>query len=470
MKVHVKIYLITLFSILALLLLNEVNLAHIKPNFPYKEGLITTADEYSYFSPADQFQSSLKWANNASGEPAYMRTPGYGIIYLIAKFIGNSHAFLILKIFQILFFAGSILLFSKLLLHLKISTRLVLFGTAIYGLLPSFSGFTYYTLSESVLPFFVLWSLYSFKVDTDNRSISLNVILSNCFLILIRPQLILLPLLFLLFLLYKRKKLWVSVLLAFIPLMLWNVRTISITGEWSGFHPIYSKTNNSLYREPHKEMTDLFRIWEFRGDYFHGTIALLSRDTTLKTTNEVLQTIPEKYRTDVKPLLIEFQHFRNVQQTVYAHKKIDNYIPGEQHLIEAIHSTRKKLVNENKLDYFIKTPTKSFKKLIFTSMMNLYVFQDPWRENWLVLSLKYFSFAIISLGFLCSCFFLIKRSDPIMFISASFVLLSIGYLCFVQRFNEERYLLPYLSILFIHLLVLVNELLNKKKATQKGSL
>ena len=466
MKLHVKIYLITLLSIGVLIFINEVNLTFIKPDFPYKQGLITTADEYSYFSPVDQFLNTFSWSENALGAKAYMRTPGYGIIYLIAKILGGTHSFLVLKFIQILFFAGSILVFSQILQTLKVSEKLILFGTLIFGLMPMFSGFVYYTLSEAVLPFFTLWSFYAILKADVNQRISYNVILSNGFLLIIRPQMLVLTLLLLLYFLIKRKRLFWSVFLAFVPLFIWNIRTVTITGEWLGMNPIYSIKNNSLYREPHKEMTDLFRVWEFRGDYFHSTMALLSRDTANSTTQEVLQTIPTQYQAAVRPILIEFQKFRNLQRTNYSTKNISSYLPGEQALIERIKTTRKVLIENNPIDYYFKTPLKSFKKLMMTSMMNLYVFQEPWKDQWIIVFLKYSSFLIISVGFFSSFFNLRNQSNIFISLSAISIILSIFYLSFVQRFNEERYLLPYLSLLFIHLLLSINSIINAK--SKKG--
>jgi hypothetical protein len=275
-----------------------------------------------------------------------------------------------------------------------------------------------------------------------------------------------LTLLLLLYFLIKRKRLFWSVFLAFVPLFVWNIRTVTITGEWLGMNPIYSIKNNSLYREPHKEMTDLFRVWEFRGDYFHSTMALLSRDTANSTTQEVLQTIPTQYQAAVRPILIEFQKFRNLQRTNYSTKNISSYLPGEQALIEHIKSTRKVLIENNPIDYYFKTPLKSFKKLMMTSMMNLYVFQEPWREQWIIVFLKYSSFLIISVGFFSSFFNLRNQSNIFISLSAISIILSIFYLSFVQRFNEERYLLPYLSLLFIHFLLSINEIINAK--SKKG--
>ena len=89
---------IIVLSISFQIVINETNLSYLSPNFPYKFGMVTTADEYSYFSPAEQFYRTLEWNQNNTGDKAYERTPGYGLIYLFALFISPDHSFLILKI------------------------------------------------------------------------------------------------------------------------------------------------------------------------------------------------------------------------------------------------------------------------------------------------------------------------------------------------------------------------------------
>lgn len=445
-----KIWAIAVVSIGVLVLLNEVNLSYLKGEFPYKEGLITTADEPSYFAPVDNLFLHGIWKDNSIGDSSYFtRTPGYGFVYLLAKLLGGDAAFFLLKIFQLIFFGGSVILFAKILSLLKLPNRWILISTLLFGVLPCFSGFVYYTLSESITPFFVLWSVYAVLKDENSTKLSWNVIFAVTCLLLIRPQLIILPIVCGLFYVRKNKYLTLSITLAFIPFILWNIRSYAIAGEWLGIHPIYSKTNNSLFRPPHKEMTDLFRIWEYRGDHFHNAMALLSRDTTQTTRTEVLADIPTKYHASVEPLLKDFQYFRFDQLHSTNPKASADFFPGEKELVSKIQRAKHTLIAENTWDYYIQTPWMSFKAIITTSMMNLYVFQDPWRNNLLVFGLKIGSFLLIVIGLLSAVLILLIRSETILKVIAVSVLSSLFYLSFIQRFNEERYLTPYLGLLFM---------------------
>jgi 4-amino-4-deoxy-L-arabinose transferase-like glycosyltransferase len=464
MSTRTKLGILVLFALVATIVLNEINLSFLGNEYPYKQGLITTADEYSYFSPAKQLLKTGEWNVNSTGEKAYIRTPGYGIIYFLALAIGGSHAFFVLKCIQLLLFTGSIVLFFRLL-RFFVDEKFSLIATAIYALLPCFSGFTYYTLSESVLPFFVLVWLYSVFVKSEKNQ-WLMLLFSTVALVMIRPQLIVFPLVLLLYYTIKRDKLVFALLLGLLPFVSWQVRTMSILGHWPDLHPIYSTKNNSLYRPPHQEMTDLFRIWEYRGEVFHGNMGVLSSDTTKEARNNVLETIPMEYRKDVTPVLQDFQQLRHFQQSIYAGKSIHGFLPGEKELVQKIQKARKHLQAEHPFDYYLKTPCLSAKRLIGTSMMNLYLFQADWSKTWIVLLLKIVCFVLIFGGLCATIVALLWGQNDLLKVCALALLLSLFYLVFFQRMNEERYLYPYLPVMLLFLVAVVGKWKERLKQFQ----
>lgn len=450
-----------------MVLLNEINLSHLSPDFPYKDGLITTADEYSYFYPAESYYQTGEWNASGDGTKAYLRTPGYGFIYFIALIIGQSKAFFVLKIFQIGLYAGALFLLFKIL-SIYISNRFSLLATAIFGLLPCFHGFTYYTLSESVIPFFMLWWVYG--ILKPRKQDFLMLFLSTSSLVLIRPQLIVFPLLFAVFYLLKANKRSIYLLIGLIPFLFWQIRTSTIIGEWPEIHPVYSLANNSIFRPPHQELTALFKIWEHESDVFHENMGLLSADTSQKARINVSATIPVHLQNEILPILKDFQLICWSQKRSFSGKKISAYLPGEERLTEKIRSVKEELKRKNKLDYYFFTPLKSLKKLMVTSMMNLNVFQDAWKNNPLVFGIKFLSLAFILFGFMATIIFCLKPiysiENRILAIS---VVTSIFYLVYFQRLNEERYLYPYLGLFFIFTCLLCDrliKLLKKRKSSQ----
>jgi hypothetical protein len=224
---------------------------------------------------------------------------------------------------------------------------------------------------------------------------------------------------------------------------------MSILGHWPDLHPIYSTKNNSLYRPPHREMTDLFRIWEYRGEVFHGNMGVLSSDTTKEARNKVLQTIPMEYRKDVIPVLQDFQQLRHLQQSTYAEKSIHGFLPGEKELVHKIRKVREHLQAQHPFDYYLKIPSLSAKRLIGTSMMNLYVFQASWGKTWIFLLLKIVCFVLIFGGLCATIVALLWGQNDLLKVCAFALWFSLFYLVFFQRMNEERYLYPYLPVLLL---------------------
>ncbi len=455
-----------LLTTILMVTLNEVNLSHLYPEYPYKDGLITTADEYSYFFPAESLYQTGEWNASGDGSKAYLRTPGYGFLYLIALFIGQSKAFLVLKIFQIACYAGTLFLLFKILCE-YISRQFSLAATFIFGLLPCFHGFTYYTLSESIIPFFMLW--WVFTIIKPRKIDFVNLFLSTSFLVLIRPQLIVFPIIFVIYYSIRKNKRSIYLLVGLLPFLFWQLRTATIIGHWPELHPVYSLSNNSIFRPPHQKLTELFKIWEHESDVFHENMGILSADTSEIAINKVAATIPVYFHQDVLPVLKEYQQLRYKQRS-YASIKINDYLPGEKELTDRFDALTEELKSENKMDYFIFTPLKSLKKLLFTSMMNLNVFQEAWKDNILVLALKILSFTLILLGFIYSIFFCFSPKQNIEIRLLAFaVLISIFYLAYFQRLNEERYLYPYLGLFFIFTYLFTNKLiktLSKRKSPQ----
>jgi hypothetical protein len=313
----------------------------------------------------------------------------------------------------------------------------------------------------------MLWWVYN--ILNPRKHDFLLLVLSTSFLVLIRPQLIVFPIVFAVYYLLKKNKRSIYLLVGLLPFLFWQMRTASIIGQWPDIHPVYSLSNNSIFRPPHQELTELFKIWEHESDVFHENMGILSADTSQLARNKVAATIPIHLQTDVLQILKEFQLFRFKQQ-LYSGNKINSYLPGEKELTNNIHELTQKLKSENKLDYYLLTPLKSLKKLLVTSMMNLNIYQDAWKENLWVFVLKLLSLTFILLGFVTSILFCFFSKCSIEYRLLAFsVLISIFYLVYFQRLNEERYLYPYLGMFFIYTCLYADsliKLLAKRKSPQ----
>lgn len=163
-------------------------------------------------------------------------------------------------------FGCSVYIFGQILLLLKNSYTTTLICSFLYGILPFFSTFTYFVLSESMLPFFILLSTL-FYLKFYNSTTTLNGLLLGLVLgmaILVRPQLafLLTPTLFWIIykLVYKPFSISINksiliLVLCLTPLLCWNIRNYYVNKEFVGLHPIYHYSNNHMYRPIHREIS-----------------------------------------------------------------------------------------------------------------------------------------------------------------------------------------------------------------------
>jgi hypothetical protein len=423
----------------------ELNTYYLQHTDSNRFGMIQTADEASYLAPPVNYLSKGVWTDNSDGITRfYQRPPGYGSIYMICTLILGKYAMLGIKIIQILGYFFSILLIGKISILLLPKQKLALTAALITALLPMYSGFMYYTLTEGITPVLTLWTIYSCLNFNPSKK-PFPVIVSTSLLILVRPQMILLPFLFIVYQLLKReRKLAIFIAIGLIPFALWQLRTFSISKEIPGIHPIYSSQNNTLFRPSHEAMTNLFRIWESDGEQFHSAIAAIKNNKL----DGALSAVPIEFHAEVKPLLAEYERVLNSKDAF----KSREYLAAEKKLIKHTNAVINSLKKENKFLTHIKTPLESARYLLSKSQMNLYIFQDPLRGNPFIELLRILSVILINLGFLAAFMLFFRfKFDELMVLSA-FTCLTFFYLIYIQRLNEERYLTPFLPLLLICLL------------------
>lgn len=450
MKQSLLIFIIAAVSLVTVVVLNEVNLKYLDGDFPVKMGMITNADEASYFQPADNFLANGEWKDKTTGNSSFIqRPPGYGSLYMLCKLISPESSFFVLKIVQLTLFFFGIILFAGTLKELGFKSIYLLTFTALYGLLPMFSGFVYYTLTEGITPFLMLLLVYSYlKVTSDRGSMSITLLIVSIILITtVRPQLLIFPLLILASLILKNRK-FIVVSLAFVPFLIWQIRSYQVVDKWE-LHPIYSDTNHSIYRPPHKAMTNLFRLWEFKGDRFHESIDLLVSDSTKEHREKVLAKIPAKFHAEVAPILKEFQEISLEQREQFQSEIKQSLLDRENEFVRNVNKLTSHLVSENILLAYAQTPFMSGVELYSKSHLNLAVFQTHWRGNFIVELLRYVCLLLVLLFFSTTFLVVLKKWDSKLWIFAFGIFFTVLYLVLVQRLNEERYLTPMIPIAFI---------------------
>ncbi|MBR2194349.1 MAG: DUF2079 domain-containing protein [Salinivirgaceae bacterium] len=490
--------LIGVAALLSAMLFNFLNTHLLKADgIELRDGqTVITADDASYLSPADNFLENGVWrANSPSLNSYYLRSPGYGGIYLILKYLFPQNPLFWLKFFQILLFAVSAALLYCLALKIIDNELASVCVAVVYGCTPFACGFLSYTLTEGVTPAFVIAFLFLLSNYVQNGRLrwlyaSAAVI---AILFIIRPVLgLLLPLLPLAILLSGSRKLkWRIVTMvaasAFVllPMTIWQVRNYNIANQFVGLHPIYSTDSPDLFRPAHKAAWNFARTWSPRGNEFHSAIgalwqSVLNGDTTNAAVERAVAFVPQKVTdavgndaiigafTDYQKLLRKQAPFFKSQQCVPQW-----FVEDEKLVVARFDSLTCCVRRHCPLMVHITGPLKVYGRMALHSNLSMYMFQKTLRGNVLMEF-----FRVLFFLFHGSLFVLIwvalaasRRIWPkfaIYTIAAAYLV----YLTWFQRGIEERYTLPMLPILMIaagDAVVLGKQMLNKLKYHKQNS-
>jgi hypothetical protein len=286
---------------------------------------------------------------------------------------------------------------------------------------------------------------------------------SNAFLLLVRPQLAVFVLLYMAYLLFKKRfKLLLLSTVILLPFALWMVRVYSYTGSVS-MHPIYAENNQSLYRPPHQAMGELFKVWEYKSDRFHETIALLQRDTSSESVVLAMENIPVKYEYEVQDVLVHYQKVCMYQRRAIESGDFDDILKYERRFCDKVQRLQSDLAASNIVDAYMKTPVKSAKELFVNSHLHLTIFQEKYSGTMWMEALRWMSLLLVLLGiaalFINAAFW--KNVPTELWLICLAAVITILYLVFVQRLNEERYLTPILPLAFIASVWMVNAIVGK---------
>lgn len=407
-------------------------------------GLIYTADEPSYFRPAQNWLENGVWKDNFIGNSAYFqRPPGYGFFFLIHSLLYGKYVYLGLLISQFACFYGSILLVAKTLSILKIENKYLFWSAlSLYSFLPSFNGFAGYGLTESITPFLLISSFYTSLRFEDTKKHQWLFILSNAFLILVRPQLALFTIGFLGYkIVSKHYKSFLIGLIAFLPIIFWFGRILILAPEDLSLHPIYSYTNQTDYRPAHKAFTNLARTWEWQSDQFHETVAEIKKGRI----NDALTKVPVTLQQTVEPIFKEYYQLNTMRGEYNTNEFFSSELQFEKHckLVKA------QLIKENRATYYFKIPVKSAIEMLSKSQMNLDVFQARWRGNFLVEVMRWGSVLLINGSLFLVVLLVFRRKMDLLRIYAVCIIGTLFYYFFIQRLNEARYLVPLLPLLLL---------------------
>lgn len=482
---------IGLLSMVFSMAYNEWNIAYLEIAHPEKvseAGTVITSDDASYLVPPQNWLEGKGWKDNSLGiRSFFLRSPGYGLWFspfLIAA--GEVNGMVVMKYFQILLFALSAHCLFYLLVWIAKRRWLAVTGAVIYGITPFASGFLYYTLTEAISPALVILTTYAlYKARNGLHSEKIRWYFASAlvlaFLVLVRPILLpflILPLIFIWAENFSRKRatllIGITLLIMGSPSLAWQIRNYSVAGEITGLHPIYYPHSNSEFRPTHEAAWGFARSFGMSGQEFHELMVPMWESAIQSDTAWYYF---EEFRKRVPPFVVEAvgeekldsallaYHTATVYQRYYYAR---NYaMPRE---IPSIELDAMKLFNEMEslvrnhhgLYSEVGVPMMVLAEMSMHSNLNMHIFQNTYRGNWLMEVVRWL-FAFIHL----SCF--VAMCYTVVFIQDwrerwLLVILPLGYvlfLAFVIRGIEERYTLPMLPLMLIGLLWAVNDVMVK---------
>lgn len=430
-----------------------------KHHFQLPGGIHETADDASYLRPAENLVDHGIWKDNSEGPSAYVqRPPIVGLLYAPGYWIAPHQASIIFFVIAVIVHAFSIRCLYFLLSATDNRWRSA--GMLLYTVLPCFSGFLSYSISEALVVSVTVIGITLFYL---NRS---GFILGSflLFIYLFRPVLLLLFLPW--FLIRLRERLhvvgrtWKLVFLSLLLITLgWEARKAYYTGHLLDPHPIYHEANQTVYRPPHEKLSNLFRVWESKPELFHELCGK-ALENQLHETNVVDYCRERTAPIDARLLTHLLKQWAAINQKALEERAL-TLTSGEINLIRDLKRIRKELVANYPWRYYVYTPLQGMKEQLPKSHLNLGIFQETYRGNLLVELLR-----TLCLGLVLLCFVLVPASifykHPLRPMAIGIVLYFL-YLFWVQRMNEDRYLLPAFVTAFCCLFFWGNALVKSRR-------
>ncbi|ASS49801.1 MAG: hypothetical protein A3D31_09490 [Candidatus Fluviicola riflensis] len=423
------------------------------------QGIHHTADDPSYLAPVENWLANGTWKDNSAGASSYVqRPPLMGIIHGVFYGLFGSKSAIITFIFLLLIHSVALYRLPALLQHF-VPEKTSYYLAYLYALTPCFWGFLSYQITEAISPTLLLL-LLSVRFNDQRNSIFWVVFLLTCIWFL-RPVLVLLAPVFLVFLWKRRANLisfsnWKNpliVVLSLLAIVGWETRKAGYMGEWGNPHPIYHVNNQSLFRPAHASLSNVFRVWETRPEVIHRIAgSCWTGDSTARSLASLELYVRERSipipAPELHRLLAEYHAVNQIVLHQIEAGRLRGETTGEKQIRIQFDALAEKLAKENRFQYHLRTPLISMKELFKKSQLNLELFQLHYRGNLVVEGLRWFCVILLNLLFLGTFLLLFGKNNDLKWLALGAILYCF-YLFYVQRANEDRYMVPMLPLVFI---------------------
>ena len=455
---------------------NPGNIERNAGSLVYGQTIFSVDNEY-YTTPVENYLDGKGWKRGAgSSNGAYFRrVPGYSIVYLFFTAIfekGTAH--LLLKIFQMILFLTTIpaIFYLCTQTSVKNASRIVVI---IYALIPFISSWTYYTLTESISPFLVVfYFFFLFKGinSVDAQKKTKYYLLSSMFLafgILTRPYVAIIGLA--LFIFAFRDFAWlqrkwarffyVSCLVPSLLIGSWTIRNYSISKEFVPLEKAFHPQSIDRMKPEFRGLFSFVKCWGEDGynlTSYHEPLywAAIEGDTNSTYIKNILNSWPPTIINEYKYDTL-FSILKEHQLLIYSYRSYiktktsmpDQYLSTQVEVERRYNDLIKEYKSKHFFSYWIITPAIYLKRLIVHShTANLYFFQGENRKKKYVnlyRNLLLTIHVLIYAAFFLNLFVMRGWVNRLAFVFIP--LLFIIFFTFFHREIEQRYMLPILPIL-----------------------
>ncbi len=482
---------IALFSALSAFFFNEYNLLLFRKadaqnnthSLVLNETIFTPDDEY-YISPVENYLAGKGWKRSpaVSDGDYFRRVPGYSLIYLaFAKVSGHQSAHHLIKYFQLILFGISVYCFCFIVFSFTKHNLLTIFLSLFYGIVPFFSGWLYYTMTEAITPaLMVLYVFYLLRAyhQNDERKKLLNYVAASFFLgyiVLTRPYTGIAGLMIAACVVndyYVHKELKnisflfkKSLLISVVPLVMisaWTIRNYVLTAEFVPLEKAFHPQSLDRMKPEFEGMWSFAKCWGEDGPVFNSYLQPLyyraiTGDTSYIHIRKVLDTWPQNIVDEfgyqrLYNILQEQQRVAFMQK-VYYDKQIampDQYMPEQLILQQQYHE----LINEYKqkhfFNYWIISPLIYLKRMVIHSnTSNIAFFQK--NKDEITINFMRYILVLLHISIYCCLFinlFLMKNNlNKILFVYTP--LLFVLFFTVFHREIEQRYMLTILPVMIM---------------------
>lgn len=481
--------LVATFAVLAAFAVNEANLWSLRNSDQaaararvYRDEIVFSPDQDNYLSPPISHARGDGWRfeGHESIGSHFARTPGYSLLYYpLYLTFGEAGSLGALKWLHLLLLGASVACLHALLLQLTQRPRLALFAALLYAVLPIGMNFVYQAMTEAVTPsymiFYVSALMACLREQRQGRAGGYLILAGTLWALLVftRPVTgivgLLLPVYGLLR--FGRGKAWAWLGLAVVPFLLavgaWSVRNYRICGCFvplEARHPTlfalwYGPSYNALHSftacwATNTEINEYMKpLWD----------PAMSGRASLHDIDAVMALIPPNIVAEfgAPRLAGAFQDLQAsmVAKAPYrASSRLPNqYLPEELRARDSLALLAAECRARHPVRYWGTNTMRYLGYLVLHSnTSSFYFFQEEYRHHWWLNRLRQALGAghvllYLSLPFLPFFFRGASRPKFILYL-ATFALVPIvfiGFFTLGYRSIEQRYMLPYLPILYL---------------------